>query len=52
MGIMRAICVRTQSFRSAQIILSGIELMHMMRKGQFDFKGSSDSIGSLYQLVG
>lgn len=41
-----------KSFRSAQIILSGIELMHMMRKGQFDFKGSSDSIGSLYQLVG
>lgn len=31
-----------KSFRSAQIILSGIELMHMMRKGQFDFQGSSD----------
>ncbi len=41
-----------KSFRSAQIILSGIELMHMMRKGQFDFKGSSYSIGLLYQLVG
>lgn len=40
-----------KSFRSAQIILSGIELMHMMRKGQFDFQGSSDSIGLLYQLV-
>ena len=31
-----------KAFRSAQIILSGIELMHMMRKGQFDFQGSSD----------
>lgn len=40
-----------KSFRSALIILSGIELMHMMRKGQFDFMGSKDSIGSLYQLV-
>ena len=36
-----------KSFRSAQIILSGIELMDMMRKGQFDFQGSSDPIGSL-----
>lgn len=25
--------------------------MHMMREGQFDFRGSSDSIGSLYQFV-
>ena len=40
-----------KAFRSAQIILSGIELMHMMRKDQSDFQGSSDSIGSLYQLV-
>ena len=40
-----------KSFRSAQIILSGIELMHMMRKDQFNFMGSKDSIGSLYQLV-
>jgi putative transposase len=35
-----------KSFRSAQIILSGIELMHMMRKDQFNFMGSNDSIGS------
>lgn len=40
-----------KSFRSAQIILSGIELMHMMRKGQFDFMESNNSIGSLYQLI-
>ena len=40
-----------KSFRSAQIILSGIELMHMIRKDQFDFMGSNDSVGSLYQLV-
>lgn len=40
-----------KSFRSAQIILSGIELMHMIRKDQFNFMESSDSIGSLYQLV-
>ena len=39
-----------KSFRSAQIILSGIELMHMIRKDQFDFMGSNDSVGSLYQL--
>lgn len=40
-----------KSFRLAQIILSGIELMHMIRKDQFDFMGSNDSVGSLYQLV-
>lgn len=40
-----------KSFRSTQIILSGIELMHMIREGQFDFMGSKDSVGSLYQLV-
>ena len=39
-----------KSFRLVQIILSGIELMHMMRKGQFNFIGSSDYVGSLYQL--
>ena len=40
-----------KSFRSAQIILSGIELMHMIRKDQIDFMGSNDSVGSLYRLV-
>lgn len=40
-----------KSFRSAQIILSRIELMHMMRKDQFNFMGSKDSIEALYQLV-
>lgn len=41
-----------KSFRSVQIILSEIELMHIIRKGQFDFMGSKDSVGSsLHQLV-
>lgn len=47
---MRAI-LGIKSFRSTQIILSGIELMHMMMKGQFDFIGSNASVVSLYQLV-
>lgn len=38
-----------KSFRSAKIILSGIELMHMIRKKQFDFsKELSNSLGLLY----
>jgi hypothetical protein len=41
-----------KSFQSApQIILSGIKLMHMMKKDQFNFKGSNNSIESFYQLV-
>lgn len=36
-----------KTFRSAQILLSGIELMHMFRKKQFNINGKSASPASL-----
>ena len=43
------LCLKT--FHTAKIMLAGIELMHMIKKGQFDFLKSKDSVGSMYQLL-
>ncbi len=43
-----------KSFRAGQAVLAGIELMHMIRKGQFNMAGSDDIsfAGQLYELAG
>jgi transposase-like protein len=42
-----------KSFRSAQAILAGIELMHMIRKGQFMLAGEGMSFADqFYALAG
>jgi putative transposase len=42
-----------KSFRSAQAVLAGIELMHMIRKGQFIIKGDRMSFADqFYMLAG
>ena len=42
-----------KSFKSANIISSGIELIHMIRKEQFDFsKGLQNTLGVFCQKFG
>jgi transposase-like protein len=43
-----------KSFQSAQAVLVGIELMHMIRKGQFKMAGCNDMsfAGQFYTLAG
>jgi putative transposase len=43
-----------KSFRSAQAVLAGIELMHMIRKGQFTMEGCDDMsfAAQFYMLAG
>lgn len=43
-----------KSFRAAQAVLAGIELMHMIRKGQFLMKGRDDTsfADQFYSLAG
>ena len=43
-----------KSFRSAQAVLAGIELMHMIRKGQFMMEGCDGMslADQLYMLAG
>jgi putative transposase len=42
-----------KSFRAARVILAGIELMHMIRKGQFMLKGEGMSFADqFYALIG
>jgi putative transposase len=43
-----------KSFRAAQAVLAGIELMHMIRKGQFLMKGRDDIsfVDQFYSLAG
>jgi putative transposase len=43
-----------KSFRSAQAVLAGIELMHMIRKGQFKIEGYDDMsfADQFYTLAG
>ena len=43
-----------QSFRSAQNVLTGIELMHMIRKGQLNIQGGGEMsfAGQFYALAG
>jgi transposase-like protein len=42
-----------KSFRTARAILAGIELMHMIRKGQFMLKGGGMSFADqFYALAG
>ena len=41
-----------KSFRSAQVTLTGIELMHMIRKGQLRTKGNLRPAQAFYSLAG
>ena len=42
-----------KTFHMAKIMLAGIELMHMIHKGQFNLPSEqSTSVGSFYQLIG
>ena len=42
-----------ETFHTAKIMLAGIELMHMIHKGQFNLPSEqSTSVGSFYQLIG
>jgi putative transposase len=43
-----------KSFRSAKAVLAGIELMHMIRKGQFMMEGSDGMsfANQFYMLAG
>ena len=40
-----------QSFRAARAILAGIELMHMIRKGQFMLKGKGMSFADQFYVL-
>jgi len=40
-----------KSFRSAQVTLAGIELMHMIRKGQLRMKGKLRPAQAFYSLA-
>jgi putative transposase len=40
-----------KSFRSAQVTLAGIELMHMIRKGQLRTKGNLRPAQAFYSLT-
>lgn len=42
-----------KSFRAAASVLAGIELMHMIRKGQFAVRGAGRSVtDQFYALAG
>jgi putative transposase len=41
-----------KSFRAATSVLAGVELMHMIRKGQFSIGGGTSVADQFYALAG